>query len=327
MGRASLDIAFPTPPHEGQPEGMLDPHDVSTSFKGAVAVFDFAQWVAATASLAPTIRATVGLRLDEFARNDDTEVQPRAELSAKLSRLLKVRIAAGAYRRPPENMDEYLHSELKGERATQVITGLEVTPDETTRVQTSLFYTDRSHLITNDASGALGNFGRGTTYGAELLATYRRGPWFLWLSGSLSRSTRVDYPGAPERLFSYDQPVSVNAAASWKKGKWQLGARFELYSGLPSTPVVGSVFDSDRNIYIPIFGAINSERAPPHHQLDLRVDRSWKWGPVLMTWFLDVQNVYMNTSVAGYAYSYDYSQSIAFKSLPIIPSIGLRGVL
>jgi hypothetical protein len=39
-----------------------------------------------------------------------------------------------------------------------------------------------------------------------------------------------------------------------------------------------------------------------------------------------VQNVYMNESVVTYFYSYDYSEQVAFKSLPIIPSLGLRGV-
>ena len=53
----------------------------------------------------------------------------------------------------------------------------------------------------------------------------------------------------------------------------------------------------------------------------------WNWGPAQMTAFLDVQNVYMNDSVVTYFYSYDYSQQTAFKSIPIIPSIGLRGVL
>jgi hypothetical protein len=87
------------------------------------------------------------------------------------------------------------------------------------------------------------------------------------------------------------------------------------------------VFDSDRNVYIPVYGPINTARAPIHHQLDVRVDYSWHWGPTEMTGFLDVQNVYMNESVAAYFYSYDYTQRQAFKSLPIIPSIGLRGVL
>ena len=114
---------------------------------------------------------------------------------------------------------------------------------------------------------------------------------------------------------------------SWKRGRWQLGGRFQLYSGLPMTSPIGAVFNSDKNLYFPIYDKVNDERAPMHHQLDARLDYSWKWGPTEMTVFLDVQNVYMNESVATYFYGYDYTQRQAFKSLPIIPSIGLRGVL
>ena len=80
------------------------------------------------------------------------------------------------------------------------------------------------------------------------------------------------------------------------------------------------------NRHFPINDEINSGRAPIHHQLDVRVDYNWKWGPVDLTAFLDVQNVYMNESVVTYFYSYDFSQRVAFTSIPIIPSIGLRGV-
>ena len=44
-----------------------------------------------------------------------------------------------------------------------------------------------------------------------------------------------------------------------------------------------------------------------------------------MTKFLDVQNVYLNDSVVGYFYGFDYSQRGAFRSLPILPTAGLRG--
>jgi hypothetical protein len=151
--------------------------------------------------------------------------------------------------------------------------------------------------------------------------------WFGRLGYSYSHSTRVDQPGGPDRLFDYDQPHSLNAAASWKGERWQLGARFSLYSGLPYTPVIGAEFDSDRNLHIPIPGEVNAERAPLHHQLDLRADFAWRWGPVAMVAYLDVQNVYLNRSIVRYFYSYDYSQRSAFESLPLIPSIGLRGVL
>jgi hypothetical protein len=74
-------------------------------------------------------------------------------------------------------------------------------------------------------------------------------------------------------------------------------------------------------------GAINSERAPIHHEVDLRIDYSWKWGTAAMLAYLDIQNIYLNRSVVTYFYSYDYSQRSAFESLPLIPSAGIRAVL
>ncbi|HSS01374.1 MAG TPA: TonB-dependent receptor plug domain-containing protein [Kofleriaceae bacterium] len=327
IGRSSIDLALPLEQREGEPPPAYDPKDTSTTFKGSFWVPDFAGWTALTADIDPRIRATIGMRTDIFSRIGEANVEPRGELQVKLPGSLTARLSAGAYRRPPEFQSENLYTNVGSEHSTQTIAGLQYEPREGMRVQASAYYTDRSHLITHGMDGSLNNDGRGTTTGAELLATYRGGPWFTWLSYSYSHSTRVDAPGADRRLFDFDQPHSLNAAISWKHGRWQLGGRFQLYSGLPYTPPMASVFDSDRNLYVPVYGKVNSNRAPMHHQLDLRVDYSWRWGPTDLTVFLDVQNVYMNESVVTYFYSYDYTQRDAFKSLPIIPSLGLRGVL
>jgi hypothetical protein len=74
-----------------------------------------------------------------------------------------------------------------------------------------------------------------------------------------------------------------------------------------------------------VYGAVNSERAPMHHQLDIRIDRTTHWGPIKITKFLDVQNVYLNDTVVGYYYGFDYTQRAAFRTLPILPTAGLRG--
>jgi hypothetical protein len=327
VGRSTIDLALPLERREGQPMPPRDPKNTASTFNGSFWIPDFAGWTALTASLDPRVRATVGARADAFARISEVNLEPRGEIQVKLPASLTARLSAGAYRRPPEFQTENLHTDIGSEHSTQTIAGLQYEPREGVRVQTSAYYTDRSHLIRSNPDGTLNNNGRGTTLGAELLATYRDGPWFGWLSYSYSHSTRVDEPGEASRLFDYDQPHSLNAAVSWKRGRWQLGGRFQLYSGLPYTPPTGSVFDSDRNLYIPVYGPSNTARAPMHHQLDVRIDYSWHWGPTEMTGFLDVQNVYMNDSVAAYFYSYDYTQRQAFKSLPIIPSLGLRGVL
>jgi hypothetical protein len=338
VARHSIDLALPALRREGEPAGADDPMDTSLRFNGAVWNPNFATWTAVGASLDPRLRLTAGLRFDNFERVHEAALQPRGELAIRIRPTVTARLSAGAYRRPPEHQIELLYFGSGSDsaralgparapaRATQLVGGIALRPRDGVRVEGSAYYTDRSRLITR-VGDQLGNTGRGTTYGAELFGTLHDGPWFGWLSYAYSHSTRVDAPGADRRLFDYDQPHSLNIAASYRFGRIQIGARFRLYSGLPQTPVVGAVFDSDRNLYTPIHGAVNSERAPIHHELDLRLDRQWRWGPVKMTYFLDIQNVYLNQSTVGYFYSFDYQQRTAFRSLPILPTAGLRGEL
>jgi hypothetical protein len=327
IGRTHLKAALPPEMREGETFMGYDPRDTTDTFNGFFWVPDFAQWTSVSANLDPNIRATVGVRADEFARPGEVAIQPRGELKVKVAPQWTVRLSSGAYVRPPEFQSETVETNIDSEHSLQTIAGLQWEPIQGARLQTSAYYTDRTNLIVHEMDGSLSNAGVGTTVGAELLGTYRQGPWFGWLSYSYSHSTRVDHPGDERRLFTYDQPHSMNAAASWQHKKWQLGGRFQLYSGLPYTPATGSILDSDRNIYIPLYEEVNSQRAPLHHQLDLRVDYSWKWGPTALTFFVDVQNVYMNESIVTYFYGYDFTQRAAFTSIPIIPSLGLRGVL
>ena len=104
-----------------------------------------------------------------------------------------------------------------------------------------------------------------------------------------------------------------------------MGGRFQLTTGKPWTPVSGSVFNSDLNFYRPVFGPLNSERTDVQHQLDVRVDRIWSFKKWRLKAFLDVQNVYMHPAAYSYQYSYDYSQREAMETLPILPSLGVRG--
>lgn len=326
IGRADIALAAGEAPDEGQPQGQPDFDDIRTRFDGIIWVPDSGAWanVAANFGIA---RLSTGVRLDHFGRIGEVAVQPRGELTVNLPRSFKVRLAAGAYRRPPENQDEYLDDRLNPERSTQVVLGGEYGPVDGLKVQASVYYTDRTHLLTRVDEGKYGNVGRGTTMGGEVLGIYRAGNFSAWLSYSLSRSERVDAPGAKERLFDFDQPHDLNIATSYKWGRWQFGGRFRYSSGQPYTPVMASIYDSDSDTYVPVFGEVNTERVAGHHQLDLRIDRSWQVGRVLLSAFLDVQNVYLNASTVGYGYSFDYSERFAFESIPILPSIGLRGEL
>jgi hypothetical protein len=327
VGHTKVDIAIPLERRDGEAFQAYDPKDVTTTYKGSIWYPDYAAWTSIAANFDPRIRITNGLRLDLYGRSGELAIQPRTDIQIKVQKALTARFGAGEFSRPPEFQSELLYPKLQSERATQLTMGLEWVPILGIRVQGSLYYNERTDLITHNDDGSLGNNGRGTSKGAEILAMFTDGDaWFGWFGYSYSNSIRVDAPGAQARLFDYDQPHSLNAALSWKRGHWTLGGRFQLYSGLPETPVVGAEFDSDRNLHIPISGPVNSARAPLHHELDLRVDYTWKWGTTQMLAFLDVQNVYLNRSVITEFYGYDYTQKSAFESLPLIPSLGIRAV-
>ena len=105
---------------------------------------------------------------------------------------------------------------------------------------------------------------------------------------------------------------------------WQVGGRFRLVSGNPDTPVIGAVYDSAGDFYLPINGTTNSDRFPAFHQLDVRVDKKWTWKRASMTLYLDIQNLYNRQNTEFWIYSYDFSGRRPVAGLPIIPSLGTK---
>ena len=105
---------------------------------------------------------------------------------------------------------------------------------------------------------------------------------------------------------------------------WQVGARFRLVSGNPMTPVTGSVYNASSDRYDPVFGAVNSDRNPPFHQLDLRIDKRWIYRSWILNAYLDIQNLYNRANPEGLQYNFDFSDSAVQQGLPLITIFGLR---
>jgi hypothetical protein len=194
-------------------------------------------------------------------------------------------------------------------------------------VQATLYDTERTGLVKRNPMGVYENQGRGRTFGAEVLATYRSDLVFAWLAYSLAQSTQRDTASGKNYLFEFDQTHDLVAAASYKtkNKKWQFGGRFNYSTGKPYTPITGSVFSSDTDSYIPINGDINSQRFRAAHQLDLRIDRIWKLKNWSISAFLDINNAYLNAPVIQNQYNYDFSQRAEVEGLPILPSLGIKG--
>jgi len=174
------------------------------------------------------------------------------------------------------------------------------------------------------------NLGSGRAYGSELMLRFKPGGRFFgWVAYTLSRTERKDAPGDAYYRYDYDQTHNLTMVGSYKLGRgWQIGARFRYVTGSPYTPNIGGTVDYDAGAYAPVASlARNSKRLPAFHQLDVRVDKTWKFQSWALSTYLDVQNAYNRQNTESIGYNFDYSQTKATHGLPILPIVGIRGEL
>jgi hypothetical protein len=336
--QVGVRVKLPRPPKEGDPTEPNLTHDPLLDVDQVSDGTNLATWAAVEVRPVARFKATAGVRVDNFRRNDAVVVQPRVQTRLKLDRSTSILAAGGLYTRPPDNQDENLQTSLQPERSWQSSVGVENKLAPGLTMTTTIYYNDRSDLITaagarsdamsSDGTSTYTNEGVGRSYGAEILLQARTKKFFGWAAYTYARSERKDHEMSETRLFDSDQTHNLILLGSYKLGRddrWQIGARFQLTSGAPYTPVIGAVFNSDINNYSAEFGRINSQRNPAQHQLDIRVDRAFKFKDWKLSGYLDVANVYMNAPVLQYDYNRNYTERTETKGIPILPSIGVRG--
>jgi len=327
----SVKGRFPLPPAEGS--GGLPNFSTMPAIDYDDHLTNHVAGAYLAADVRPAHRTTIsaGVRLDYYDHIGAVTLGPRLDVRQELPADWAVNAAIGSYSRPLEQ-DESVPTYLEPEQATQYVVGGEHRIGDGITATGSVFYTDRRRLVVRDAAMAAVdpqtsyvNRGWGHSYGAEALLRVKRARMFGWIAYTLSRSERVDDPRSDQRLFDFDQTHNFIAVVSWQWRAWTFGGRWQYTTGTPITPVIGSLFQSDFNVYLPLLGDINSDRLDPSHQLDLRVDRTWKFRTWSLATYLDVTNVYAHPRTLGFRYNFDYSRREAIKELPIVPSLGLRG--
>jgi TonB family protein len=246
----------------------------------------------------------------------------------------------GLFHQPPPpyaSVKPFGNDGVLSSRATHYSLGVEQAFTQALEVSVEGFYKDLDELVVSTPdpdAGATGllfkNVGTGRSYGAEwLLRLKPEGPLYGWVAYTLSRSERSDGPGLPEIRYAYDQTHVLTALGSYKLGRgWQVGARFRYVTGGPYTPVVGGIMDYDAGSYAAVDETpANASRLPAFHQLDLRVDKTWKFEAWQLTAYLDVQNAYNRQNVEAISYNYNYSKTSSVSGLPILPIVGVKGEL
>ena len=331
-------------PREGEPQLPGEIQD-RTSVQGKEATQYYpATWVELRLQPVEGLLVVPGLRSNSYIYTDQAEnkrvLEPRLAARWALTEQWTVKGGAGLYHTFPAQGDptvEFGNPDLGAERSVQYGLGAEWRPGPEWFTSGEVFYNRLSRLIISSdrvverdgelVDERLTNGGRGRVYGFELLV--RRNltdRLFGWLAYTLSRSERRDLRSGDTRVFDNDQTHVLTLIASYKLPRgWEVGARMRYATGNPTTPILGGLREDLNDIFVPLYGATNSERLPAFHQLDVRIDKTWVYRSWNLDVFLDLTNAYNNAAVEGVAYSYDYRQRRYFKGLPILPILGAKG--
>jgi TonB family protein len=343
FGWAKWDVVTPMSlPTEGEQFDPITANDQALATSGNRWYYRPAWYAELEMKAIEDLRLIYGLRIDYYAMVRKPGIDPRFVARYEIVDGTTLKGGIGMFHQPPAveqadadwgnpNLDliDSVHYSLGAEQ---------VLPKPLEHLEISLegFFKQLSRLVVSSDAVVerdgetvperYNNDGRGKVYGLELMVKHNdNGRFFGWIAYTLMKSARVDHPGEPERLFDYDQTHILTVVASAVLGRgWEAGVRFRLVSGNPETPVIGSIYDADSDVYWPLYGEVNSERMPMFHQLDVRVDKNWTFKYLKFGVYIDVQNVYNHKNVEGTNYSYDYKQKAYLVGLPLLPSLGLK---
>jgi TonB family protein len=332
-----IDLRLPPPPRPGEPSPGPFVSRPPRSLNVSDSFFRPAAYIEAEVTPTERIKIVPGLRVDYAKDIESWDLSPRINARYDIAHDFPrstVKGGVGLFHQPPQPQETspvFGSPGLVSNRAVHYSLGFEQEITRPLEVSLEGFYKDLTHLVGRlpNALGAYdyNNDGKGYVMGAEVLLKYKPDARFFgWLAYTLSRSTRQYPPDFRTTLFQFDQTHILTMLGSYRLGGgWEFGARYRLVSGSLYTPIIGGLFDADAGAYAGVAGVPYSERLPMFHQLDLRVDKQWRFASWMLSTYLDVQNVYNRPNPEDVTYNYNFSQKRVQGFLPIIPSLGVRG--
>jgi hypothetical protein len=334
LTRFRVDLALPRPAKEGQvqlPGEVLEVFEArEDGFTGRLDGWGEAVWEAHE-----DVTLAAGVRLASWYGGISAWA-PDWRLAAGWQALERTRLTlSGGMNHqapaPDESAASIGNPDLSPERAGYVNLALEQRLGDVLSVELQGFWKTLDRLVvpTDGAGGDVpyDNAGRGTIVGGEALVRLQHPIVDAWLAYTLSRSRRIDRPGAPERFFSFDQTHVLALVAGVQLGAgWRVGTRVRYATGNPFTPLEPAYFDAGADVWVPrAADAPLSRRSAAFFQLDLRVDKTFVFDTWRLELYLELNNATNRANIESIQYSDDYRRRDDITSLPLTPSLGVRG--
>jgi TonB-dependent Receptor Plug Domain len=268
-----------------------------------------------------------GLRVDADSTFGEVQLQPRAAVRRGLGDTTMLKAGGGRYTQRPETETLLPGSgdpNLPTTRSWQVTAGVEQAFAGRWEVGLDLYRKWLQDPLLYPIDAVPYAAPRGDAYGAELVTRYRlRERFFLWGWLALQRTTLEDLDGETVPADG-DQAVSGGVVVSYDAGGWNFGGRYRYASGLPFTPLEGSLYDAGNDRWIPLPGELNSDRLPAYHKIDVRAEHTWQLRGWSVSLAFEVWYVPKPSTQLYPTWNYDYTEQGWVTGPTLLPLAGAR---
>ena len=324
------------------PPTTFDPTGAKKEISHTIQGFSLGLYLEAVWQPVKRLKLIPGIRFDAYfyMGRQRFSGDPRLNIRLDVGGGVTLKAGAGLYHQlPSEYMldPEYGNPDLQLEWSEQYSLGLEWRFAKVWKLDLQGYYVRWHDRAIPTSEGTMedgvffneiySNAGWGRSYGMEFLLRHDVTDFFYgWVAYTLSRSETIPREGWPLAPSLFDQTHILTLVASFNVGRgWEIGTRFRLVSGNPRTPVENSTFVGYNGGYNPLTGDTYSDRNKLFHQLDLRIEKTWKLKYGTFSLYLDVQNIYYQKNVEFTVYDYRYRDRYEIPGLTLLPTLGMKG--
>lgn len=267
----------------------------------------------------PNLFFTAGIRNDVINKLNLHWFDPRINLGYKINKKNILSFGYGIFHQYP---DPRLYSQIDGNpnlksmSAEHYIISYNHELNKHNNLRLEFYYKDYKNLPLEDTLINYSNDGYGYAKGIDFIWKGNYKKFSGWISYGFLNSKRLwmDY----EKFSSSDFDITHNFTAVIKYNfnfKYEIGINYKYATGKPMTPVIGSIYHTEMNVYEPVYGIDNSSRQKDYQRLDIRftyfTNLFNKYFTVL---YMEGLNILNTKNIFGYSYNFDYTEKKEIES-------------
>ncbi|HMS66351.1 MAG TPA: carboxypeptidase-like regulatory domain-containing protein [Ignavibacteria bacterium] len=254
-----------------------------------------------------------GIRSDYQTLSENISFDPRISFGYQPAHNNSIRGAFGVYHQNPK-IDYFLRTpenDLKPEDALHYILGYEYNNDNKIIFRVEGFYKDYGNLVLfNLRDLYYRSEGEGYAKGVDVFIKTKIANKFTgWISYSYLDSKRKQYEAQNLVPSKFDITNTMSLVGSYNlSDQIVFGATLKMSTGEPYTPVIGSYYDNNQGVYVPVYGETNSDRFPNYSRVDINAQYIFSLLGKFTVAVLAFNNIFNQNNIYDYTYNYDYTE-------------------